>query len=310
MPVRFLRQQMSVMLAAFLLLISAVHASDESPMHPLVGQIRDSAQKNFIDRAQLAQRLAGVDILLLGERHDNPEHHRHQVWFLQQLARVHDRVSVAFEMIDQQQGKLLRQQEFDSADELIDLLDQYPNGWEYSTYYRELFATTIDNGFTIQAANMNRRHLREILRNDKPVDPAYRHRLAHAPWSNAQQASLTREIKESHCNMLDKNMIGMMVRAQRLRDALMAETITESEQPVKVLIAGNGHVRKDRGVPVYLDQDAEILSVGFIEVDPRRLNVEDYALPFDIAWFTSPVEREDPCESFRRQMQRPSSADK
>ncbi|MDY6980676.1 MAG: ChaN family lipoprotein [Pseudomonadota bacterium] len=289
------------MLVISLLMLSAVHAGEKPQAHPLNGKIRDVTQQRFIDRVALTRQLQGVEYLLLGEKHDNPEHHRHQAWFLEQLARYHDRVSVAFEMIDQQQGEALRERRFDSADELIRLLDQHPNGWKYTTYYRDLFVTAIDNNFAIRAANMNRRHLREVIRSDERIDPAYQRLLDTTPWSNAQNTALKHNIEESHCNMLDTQTVDMMVRAQRLRDAVMARAMLSSEQPVRVLIAGNGHVRNDRGVPVYLDPGSAILSVGFIEVDPERQRSEEYSLPFDIAWFTSPVEREAPCEAFQRQ---------
>lgn len=289
------------MLVISLLTLSAVHAGEKPQAHPLNGKIRDVTQQRFIDRVALTRQLQGVEYLLLGEKHDNPEHHRHQAWFLEQLARYHDRVSVAFEMIDQQQGGALHQQRFDSADELIRLLDQHPNGWKYTTYYRDLFVAAIDNNFAIRAANMNRRHLREVIRSDERIDPAYQRLLDTTPWSNAQNTALKHNIEESHCNMLDTQTVDMMVRAQRLRDAVMARAMLSSEQPVRVLIAGNGHVRNDRGVPVYLDPGSTILSVGFIEVDPERRRSEEYSLPFDIAWFTSPVEREAPCEAFQRQ---------
>lgn len=301
MPAPRFRQRSFVLLALGLLLLSTSQAAEAGNTHPLVGKIRDTLQKRFIVQKELVRRLSDTEYLLLGEQHDNPEHHRHQAWLLEQLARYHDKVSAAFEMIDQQQGEALREQQFNSADELIRLLDQYPNGWKYTTYYRDLFVTAIDHGFAIRSANINRQHLREIIRSDERIDPAYQRLLDKTPWSTAQNNSLKRNIEESHCNMLDAKTVEMMIHAQRLRDTVMASAMLSSEAPVRVLIAGNGHVRNDFGVPVYLDPDSTTLSVGFIEVDPQRRRIKDYSLPFDIAWFTSPVERGDPCQAFLRQ---------
>ena len=58
-----------------------------------------------------------------------------------------------------------------------------------------------------------------------------------------------------------------------------------------MLIAGNGHVRKDRGVPWYLARmrpDARIVSVGLIEVAAGRRRPAE--LPFDYVWFTPRAE--------------------
>ena len=70
-----------------------------------------------------------------------------------------------------------------------------------------------------------------------------------------------------------------------------------------VLIAGNGHVRRDLGVPAYLDVPAgEVVAVAWIEVDADDRRAPDFPLGvagahpgFDYLWFTAPVMRDDPC---------------
>jgi uncharacterized iron-regulated protein len=101
---------------------------------------------------------------------------------------------------------------------------------------------------------------------------------------------------------------------QRARDAQMAEAMLNAPGgDGAVLIAGAGHVRNDRGVPAYLRQivpDARPVSVAFLEVDPKRPDVESYVtrfegrLPFDYVWFTPAVDDEDPCEKFRKSLER------
>src|SRR5215204_1457467 len=44
--------------------------------HPLTGRIWDVASGEFIDRPALIMRLARAEFVLLGEKHDNPDHHR------------------------------------------------------------------------------------------------------------------------------------------------------------------------------------------------------------------------------------------
>jgi uncharacterized iron-regulated protein len=61
-----------------------------------------------------------------------------------------------------------------------------------------------------------------------------------------------------------------MILGQRVRDIVMTESLLNSQSPLKVLIAGAGHVRNDRGVPVYIHTqtiNARILALGFVEVD-------------------------------------------
>ena len=80
-----------------------------------------------------------------------------------------------------------------------------------------------------------------------------------------------------------------------------------------MLIAGNGHVRNDLGVPVYLHApglpgaQARSISVGFLEASADEMRAEGFPQPliasnpgFDYVVVTPPIARPDPCEAFRR----------
>ncbi len=62
--------------------------------HPLTGRIWDVSSEQFIDRETLVKRLAGADFVLLGERHDNPDHHMLQAEVLRSLIAVGRRPAV------------------------------------------------------------------------------------------------------------------------------------------------------------------------------------------------------------------------
>jgi hypothetical protein len=75
-----------------------------------------------------------------------------------------------------------------------------------------------------------------------------------------------------------------------------------------VLIAGSGHVRTDRGVPIYLRAraaSASIAALAPLEVREGWTRPEDYAaafggtLPFDWVWFTPGMGDGDPCARLR-----------
>ena len=91
-----------------------------------------------------------------------------------------------------------------------------------------------------------------------------------------------------------------MVEAQRLRDATLAEAVLAERAAVPgrpvVLITGNGHARRDRGVPALLARAAvglEVLTIGQLESAPEA------PPPFDLWLVTAPAERSDPCDTFR-----------
>jgi uncharacterized iron-regulated protein len=73
-----------------------------------------------------------------------------------------------------------------------------------------------------------------------------------------------------------------------------------------VLIAGAGHVRRDRGVPYYLAQEqpqASLVTVALQEVARDLSEPVAYGWhvgAFDYVWFTPRASDEDPCAAFRQ----------
>ena len=283
--------------------------------HQLVGKIWDVKQQTFIDQSALKSRILDSEYLLLGERHDNLVHHQYQTWVVQQLAKAQRQASVAFEMIDNYQGARLAKQHITSADQLIAVLNRSKTNWKYEQRYKSLFTEALAAGYQIDSANLNsKRLMHTVMQAEERLPPAYKRMLDKTPLSAQQHNALQLEINQSHCNLLDDKTSRNMVLGQRLRDAIMAHSLLNSQAQVKVLIAGIVHVRNDRAVPLYLRtnletqaNDASILSMGLIEVENGMTDASAYAerlgsntLPFDIVWFTPKVMREDACTKLRQ----------
>ena len=122
------------------------------------------------------------------------------------------------------------------------------------------------------------------------------------PFEGGRREHLERVIDESHCGKLPPRSLAGMVDAQRARDAVMAHALAVQREHGAVLIAGNGHVRRDFGVPYHLERlapGASVASVALMEAQPDRLHPGDYAgranPRFDYLWFTSAAARDDPC---------------
>jgi uncharacterized iron-regulated protein len=84
-----------------------------------------------------------------------------------------------------------------------------------------------------------------------------------------------------------------MAKAQIARDVVMAETLRTHAASGVVLIAGNGHVRKDIAVPFWLRRDGlHPHAVGFLEPAAD-------AAAFDEAHRIPATQRPDPCAGFK-----------
>lgn len=138
-----------------------------------------------------------------------------------------------------------------------------------------------------------------------PLDTRWYSLFAAAPWTAAQETTLRTDVAEGHCGKLPDQAVAPIVRAQRMRDAAMAQALVDDATPDgAILIAGNGHVRRDTGVPVYLRgaRAAEVVSLGLVETDSPEESLsalshrfEESPPPYDFVWMTAPIARDDPC---------------
>jgi uncharacterized iron-regulated protein len=104
-----------------------------------------------------------------------------------------------------------------------------------------------------------------------------------------------------------------MAAVQRARDASLAEALAAAgKDHGAVLIAGAGHVRKDRGVPAWLAALApgkRVASLAWREVMAGASDPATMELPFDMVWFTPRVDDRDPCEGIEQKLERRPAKD-
>lgn len=280
--------------------------------HPLVGKAWEPATGRFLAPGALESKAAAADAVLLGETHDNPDHHALQAWLVKSLTAAGLRPVVAFEMIDAGQGQALDRYLEERPADLAGLgsaIGWDKSGWPDWALYRPI----AEAGASIRPANLSRDDTRALGRGQAPE---LAERLGvDQPLDTATQTAMEAEIKDSHCGMLPDKAVPAMVTVQRARDAVMAGTLAETmkDGDKAVLIAGTGHVRADRGVPWKLKDlapTARVLAVAFIEVQADAREPVAYgelyggALPFDVVMFTPRNARTDQCEEFRKHMQK------
>jgi uncharacterized iron-regulated protein len=274
--------------------------------HPLAGRLWDVAAQGFIDEAELLRRAAPAEALLLGETHDNAEHHRLQLKVLEARLAAGARPALLMEQFDGDQQAAL-----DEARRAGQDLAPLMRGWDWPLY-RPLVARAGTAQLPLVAANLPRAAARPVVREGfASLDAGELRRLAlEAAWNDDRQTYMAEVIEASHCGMVTPQVRDGLVRAQRLRDATLADAALGRLDRGVVFILGRGHARRDVGVPLYLAArrpGTRVLSVGFVEVDARRTAPTHYetdragdVAPYDILWFTPRAERPDPCLAFRK----------
>ena len=247
-----------------------------------------------------APDLAGLrpaTVTILGEVHDNPQHHINQAAAVAALAPK----ALVFEMLSEEQALRITPEALRDADDLAELLGWDETGWPEFAMYYPIFATGKEA--VIFGGAVPRERVRQAV-----SDGAAAVFGGAAPLFGLNDAlddhiQVAREAGQmtAHCDALPVEMLAGMVEAQRLRDAGLAQAViaalAETEGPV-VVITGNGHARRDWGIPSVLEiarPDLDILSIAQFETAPEG------EVPFDFWLVTEPAPREDPCAVFAKE---------
>lgn len=258
--------------------------------HPLVGRIWSTRERRFVTEDELREAVAGAELVLVGEKHDNADHHRLE-------ARIVGwaRGSLVLEMLEVDRDAILA-----SARSASDVERAFGDGWPFEDY-RPAIEAALGRSMRVVAGNVPRATIMAIARRE-PLPPELA--LALEPVTGAPEPSeaiareLAEEMRDAHCGMLPERAMAGMARVQWARDALMASRLASAGSAI--LIAGAGHVRADRGVPLHLSRlapRARVLTIALAEVD--RGSSEPPAAPYDYLWMTPIATDDDPCEPLR-----------
>ncbi|OUR77295.1 hypothetical protein A9Q83_11345 [Alphaproteobacteria bacterium 46_93_T64] len=261
-------------------------------------QANDTA--DIYDTAQisgLAERITSADYVLLGEKHDNPQHHKIQEEILKNTLSAGD--VVVFEMINSDQQSVIDQYLANDVkfDELETALNWAKSGWPDWAFYAPLFEAVKNAGAIIQHGSYPRKQLMDMSEDTSPLAgliPA------------VQLEELDEDMRLGHCNMLPEDMIRPMSLLQIKKDRLLASQLQTKDTAKRAyLIAGNGHVRKDRAVPFHLKSEKMfVLSLAEETSEPEQWKLFS---SFDAVWITESLgkSQEEYCNEMLKKFKKP-----
>ncbi|MBV7550246.1 ChaN family lipoprotein [Pseudomonas sp. PDM26] len=261
--------------------------------HTDLGVIRELATGRRLTPQELVERLAVTPRVLVGEQHDNPDHHALQLWLLRELAAQRPQGSLLMEMLnpDQQARVDAAQAATRAGQPPADAFTAlaWQANWDWSVY-GALVTYALRQPYPLLAANLDRAQIMQIYRQ-RPV-------LTGAASTTQQvQATLLEDIRESHCGLLPEAQMPAMLAVQQQRDRHMAERLMEAPLPA-LLLAGAFHVRKDLGVPLHLkDLGAGEGNAVLILAEAGKTVTAESA---DFVWYTAAQPEEDHCAQLRR----------
>lgn len=260
----------------------------------------DGATGTPISSSQLISRLGAADLVLLGEVHDNPVHHQLRGSLLHALPGGH--AAVVFEQLPESGTALPPPAPAAGLEAWLEQAGFDRRAWRWPLH-RPVIEAAMVRGRSLWGAGVSRERLRSVVQQGESGAPEHlRPLLERSPLDHSARSALDRALIEGHCGSLSATMLPGLRAAQRVRDAAMTLALVEAGTTGPAwLMAGNGHLRRDMGVPRYLGSAAPasaVLVVGLLERE------RDGSLPsarerrgFDIVILTPRAPREDPCAS-------------
>ncbi|MGN5480433.1 ChaN family lipoprotein [Cupriavidus basilensis] len=243
--------------------------------------------------AAVSAAFAGKSYVLLGEVHDNPTGQQQRLAALTRAVEQGWRPAGCHGQFDRERQADIDRARRERPTDVDYLIKQAGGGgWQWPLY-RPVVALALRYDLPLLAANLSRADAAKIVGGglDDLFMPQERARLGLTGTLPPDLvAAQTAVLDEGHCGNFPKAMLPGMLNAQAARDAVMAATLRPYAARGAVLIAGNGHVRNDIGVPRWLGTgEGKALSVGYLE------RGQGNPAGFDRVVTVAPVERGDPC---------------
>ncbi|MEE4253365.1 MAG: ChaN family lipoprotein [Desulfuromusa sp.] len=271
---------------------------------PVIGDILHLATGIFVNPSVMLDQVTRMQVVFVGETHDNPASHRLQEQILQALQQHNPgNITLAMEMFTPSQqavldlwtGGELTEKEF------LQKVDWYHNWRMNFAFYRPLLNYCRDHNIPILALNAESSLKQKVARTPlTDLTIAEQQQLPDMTHSDPYQEAMVQAIFSDH--KMGQNMLEGFQRVQTLWDETMAENLADylkdqGKERQVLVIAGGNHVRYGFGIPrrMFRRVPVSYLLIGSEELDipadkqDRLMNVvkPNYPmLPYHFLTFT------------------------
>ncbi len=247
------------------------------------GQIYDLHSGKIISSSELLADLATAQHLIIGEKHDNAEHHQIELWLIQNLLIQRPQGSVLLEMLTSEQQPRVNQVKCwlkDNPvvrDSRVQELLNWQKGWSWEMY-GDIVMQLLRGPYPLLNANIGREQILALYKkNEFPKG-----KKSTAP---VVQEALRETIISMHEGNLESQQLTSMLSIQQQRDRYMARQLLSAPVP-SLLIAGGYHASKSMGVPLHMEDLATGTHPVVLMLAEKGMNITvDHA---DYVWFVAP----------------------
>lgn len=230
---------------------------------------------------QLLAKLRDRPRVIVGEKHNNLQHHQIEQWLVESLPRQRTQGSVLMEMITpSQQDKVnavkdqLKQGKSLTGQQITEQT-AWQKGWKWELY-SGVTTAALAGSYPLLSANLDRREIKKFYEHPLAVTGA----LSTQP---SVREAIAKTIEESHGGKLEPKQAEAMLAIQQQRDRRMAESLLAAPTPA-LLIVGGYHANRALGVPLHVEDIAPMTELTVVMLAEEGVKVDKSNA--DFVWYT------------------------
>ncbi|MCK5695252.1 MAG: ChaN family lipoprotein [Desulfobacula sp.] len=302
---------------------------------PLIGKIIDTQSSQIVDFESLIKDISTYDVIYLSEKHDNPEQHHIQQRVILGLIETGLNPTIGFEFFSMDNtpdllnfvdsGKVSHSKKIEKIIE-TDLRKklrwdtQSDQMWQY---YYDLLSIAKNESLLVAGIDLPGTLKKRITRKGiNGITPIEKEQIFSTELSDEAYKDYKFSIfKAVHCGMGHEKMQARLYDTWVARNDKMAHSITRLYKHGKgpiIIIIGGGHTEYGLGVinrVTAIDKTIKQVNIALREISVHPSELLDYILPLklegfkkvppaDFLWFTQRVSYADPCEEFKKSLQK------
>jgi len=302
---------------------------------PLIGKIINTQSSQAVDFESLIKDISTYDVIYLSEKHDNPEQHHIQQRVILRLIETGLNPTIGFEFFSMEDtpdllnfvdsGKVTHSNKIEKIIE-ADLRKKLR--WDSQSdqmwgYYYNLLSIAKKEHLQVAGIDLPNTLKRRITRKGiDGITSIEKDQIFSTELSDAAYKDYMFSIfKAVHCGMGHGKMQARLYDTWVARNDKMAHSITRLHKYGKgpiVIIIGGGHTEYGLGVinrVSAIDKTIKQVNIALREISVTPSELPEYILPLelegfekvppaDFLWFTQRVSYADPCEEFKKTLQK------
>jgi uncharacterized iron-regulated protein len=245
----------------FVLTLLAVLGACRTPATPNRMTVYDLEHGQLLSDTRALQRLQGARIVLVGEFHNNADHHLAQLQVIQALHRAGRKVAIGMEMFRKDSQQDLDQWTSGEMEErrFIEVFnDNWSFGWKL---YRPILAYARDNRIPVVGLNVPREVTLQVAYHGfQSLTPEQRGALEGVVCDvTPEYRNFVKQAYGAHSH--GRMKFEQFCEAQLVWDSVMAlnavDYLKQNDERIMVIVAGSGHTHK-LGIPDQIDKRSDL----------------------------------------------------